>query len=521
MATTTLPGPALPETTPAVESVPLRVAVVMPSHNEGDRLAHTVRCLLAGGAGVVGEIVIVDDGSTDGSIDAIDPGPRLGNEVQFMRHGVVIRVVRFAERRGVAAARQYGGELAYRHGAAVVLFMDAHVFLNPVEGYRLAQLADQYGAVVQAGCRSWAITSTWTRYGGRLGLNFDRILGVSYSGDRPTEEIGRVGACIGACYAVSRAAWEAMGGWLSNGGLWGFNEQLLSLKAFFCGVPLYVHRDIAAMHYFKKKTEGCAASRADVWKARYAVLAVTFGQEAFDHVWLPRLKRKFWSPEIKAFLASDGLRAEHEAFQRLKQRTDEECFEVLLPWLRRWEHSPIPRQSQIRSEIEEALAVVQPLQPSTFLEIGSANGGSAWLYAGACRPGAHLILVDRCARAHRDHLQTTIAALEAEGRRVTLVRGNSRDPEIVETVQKAVGKKKVDALHIDCDHTMPAVQDDWNNYSPLVRPGGIILMHDIGTRGRECCQVPEFWADVRRDKRVAEIRHGRDKGIGVIYVPRR
>jgi predicted O-methyltransferase YrrM len=38
-------------------------------------------------------------------------------------------------------------------------------------------------------------------------------------------------------------------------------------------------------------------------------------------------------------------------------------------------------------------------------------------------------------------------------------------------------------LHIDGDHTYGAVKADYLNYARMVRPGGIIAMHDLLTPG--------------------------------------
>ena len=50
---------------------PRRVAVVIPARNEGDRIGHTVRTVLDQAMpGVTPEVIVVDDGSTDGTAGA-------------------------------------------------------------------------------------------------------------------------------------------------------------------------------------------------------------------------------------------------------------------------------------------------------------------------------------------------------------------------------------------------------------------------------------------------------------------
>lgn len=55
----------------------------------------------------------------------------------------------------------------------------------------------------------------------------------------------------------------------------------------------------------------------------------------------------------------------------------------------------------------------------------------------------------------------------------------------------------IDVLFLDGDHTLEGVARDWNMYSPLVRPGGIVAFHDICWHGpHHPCQVDRFWAAV-------------------------
>jgi glycosyltransferase involved in cell wall biosynthesis len=85
--------------------------VVVISHNEGANLRRTVHSLLAS-LPADGEIVVVDDHSTDGSAD----GLRTGYDG--------VRVLRPAERLGAAGARNYGAAQA---GGEILVFSDAHV----------------------------------------------------------------------------------------------------------------------------------------------------------------------------------------------------------------------------------------------------------------------------------------------------------------------------------------------------------------------------------------------------------
>jgi len=79
-----------------------RVTIVIPALNEGENLVDTVRCVLENTAYPDFEIVVVDDGSTDGSGDRLSHV--IGNDGR-------VGMVR-AEGVGVANARNLGATCA-------------------------------------------------------------------------------------------------------------------------------------------------------------------------------------------------------------------------------------------------------------------------------------------------------------------------------------------------------------------------------------------------------------------------
>ena len=55
----------------------------------------------------------------------------------------------------------------------------------------------------------------------------------------------------------------------------------------------------------------------------------------------------------------------------------------------------------------------------------------------------------------------------------------------------------IDLLFIDGDHSWEAIDEDWRNWSPLVKPGGIVAVHDSRpVRGRPAYDSIRYTADV-------------------------
>ena len=58
----------------------------------------------------------------------------------------------------------------------------------------------------------------------------------------------------------------------------------------------------------------------------------------------------------------------------------------------------------------------------------------------------------------------------------------------------------IDILHLDGLHTEAAVQHDLDSWMPKIRPGGILLLHDVNVRSRDF-GVWKIWEELRRSGR--------------------
>jgi len=76
--------------------------------------------------------------------------------------------------------------------------------------------------------------------------------------------------------------------------------------------------------------------------------------------------------------------------------------------------------------------------------------------------------------------------------------------------------ESVDLLHIDGLHTYDAVKHDFDTWYPKVRPGGIILFHDITARIQDF-GVWKFWAELQEKYPTFTFQHG--FGLGVLHKP--
>lgn len=168
--------------------------------------------------------------------------------------------------------------------------------------------------------------------------------------------------------------------------------------------------------------------------------------------------------------------------------------------------------AQVEGEIIQACDVIAKEQPSVFVEVGSLFGASLYIYAGACSPGATIISVD--VGQEEVALRRAILKLREEGFDAHYVRGRSENPVTIGVVVEILKGREVELLHIDGDHSEEGAFRDWQNYSPMVSRGGLVMFHDISDRHADA-EVHKVWQKVKGEK-FAEFICSR-VGIGITW----
>lgn len=179
--------------------------------------------------------------------------------------------------------------------------------------------------------------------------------------------------------------------------------------------------------------------------------------------------------------------------------------------------------TQIDSEILSLMALVRELQPRSILEIGTYNGGTLLLFARLAALDAKIVSVDLPGGAFgggypfwRGPLYRRFAKPSQE---VVLIRGDSHTAETRERVARIFGHESIDFLFIDGDHTYEGAKKDYQLYSPFVREGGLIALHDVNESTDSDTQVCRLWTEIKKTRPTEEFIAGpRDFGIGVIRV---
>jgi predicted O-methyltransferase YrrM len=176
---------------------------------------------------------------------------------------------------------------------------------------------------------------------------------------------------------------------------------------------------------------------------------------------------------------------------------------------------------QVRSEILGLAKRVQQLQPRTVVEIGTATGGTLFIWCALARADATIVSIDLPGGIHGGgypYWKTFVyKRFTSANQKLHLLRGNSHDPAMLEQLKSRLAGQPVDFLFIDGDHTYAGVKQDFEMYSPLVRKGGLVAFHDICVHPPELdCHVDEFWNELKQTRPAQEFIENPKQGWGGI-----
>jgi glycosyltransferase involved in cell wall biosynthesis len=205
--------------------------VVIPALNEGRNLVDTVRYVLANSDCEPVEVIVADDGSVDGSAEAV--------RAEFV--GAPVRVVPGGG--GVARSRNAGARVAQ---GEVLVFLDGHCYVP--EGW-LRPLAEALEAG-DAGMAGPAFTS----------IRDPRMKACGVTWREPSlgnvwlpcaNEVTPVPFHIGACQAVRADAFWDAGGYDEGMTRWGSEDIELCLRMWLMGYEVIAQPASLVYHLFR------------------------------------------------------------------------------------------------------------------------------------------------------------------------------------------------------------------------------------------------------------------------------
>lgn len=157
---------------------------------------------------------------------------------------------------------------------------------------------------------------------------------------------------------------------------------------------------------------------------------------------------------------------------------------------------------QVEEELSRLVQDVRKLNPLTVLEIGTAKGGTLLLWTRLAQPNATIVSIDlpggRFGGGYDKRRAAIYRRFARKDQQLHLLRLDSHAQSTFELTKQLFGCTLVDLLFIDGDHTYEGVKKDWEMYSPLVRPGGMVVFHDVAGN-YEDTQVKRLWDSIKRN----------------------
>lgn len=186
------------------------------------------------------------------------------------------------------------------------------------------------------------------------------------------------------------------------------------------------------------------------------------------------------------------------------------------------------RPIQHVNEITRLYRFVEERRPRALLEIGTAKGGSLFLLCQAAADNATVVSIDlplgRNGGGYPAWKAPIYKKFVKHGQRLELLRTSSHLPESRDQA-RAIARGGYDLIMIDADHSYEGVKIDFELYSPLLAPGGVIVLHDIlHNRFDPEIEVDRLWHEIKPRYKTLEIVDSYDQGnlgIGVVLGPKK
>lgn len=179
---------------------------------------------------------------------------------------------------------------------------------------------------------------------------------------------------------------------------------------------------------------------------------------------------------------------------------------------------------QFKIEFEMLLDIYHKLNPKRVLEIGVKVGGTLYQWLKHTEPGASIVAIDLphgpWGISYMPNVDDWYKWAGEFGQTLRVFLTNSRYPKTVREVERL---GPYDFIFVDGDHTVAGVACDYLTYRRMVRPGGVMVFHDIlPDRSDSKIEIYKYWQDIRKvETNMVELTSWQEqgsRGIGVIYV---
>ncbi len=162
-----------------------------------------------------------------------------------------------------------------------------------------------------------------------------------------------------------------------------------------------------------------------------------------------------------------------EIFRNWKDR---ELIDLIVEYYKIVDFSHERGLQQILEELQAIKDYVKERKFKKFVELGSDEGGTLWIYTNLfCNESSQIFSVDT---RGSPALLAVVDRLKEKGYNITRIQRQSDDAEALNIVGDGI-----DFLHQDADHAYDSIMIEWKLYYPKLENNTMFLTHDTLLHG--------------------------------------
>jgi glycosyltransferase involved in cell wall biosynthesis len=208
------------------------ISIIISCRNEVNNLKKTIDSIVNSKNRLSFEIIIVDDGSEDGSCNFINTTTDYYKNIKLI----------FSENIGIALARNLGAKASK---AKYLFFCDAHISVPDCWLDSMIQtLEGNNGDAIIPAIKN--MENEDRGYGGTWNSNLEFVWLK-----KPEGTCAEIPLAPGCAFGIKRDVFETVGGFHSNLKLYGVEDQELSLRLWLFGYKILIDTAVEVNHLFK------------------------------------------------------------------------------------------------------------------------------------------------------------------------------------------------------------------------------------------------------------------------------
>ncbi|MBW9152825.1 glycosyltransferase family 2 protein [Clostridium estertheticum] len=208
-------------------------SIVIACRNEVNNLKRTVDSIMNSKNKLSYEIIVADDGSTDGSCDFININKEIYKDLKLVS----------SDQRSTSGTKNFGAKEAC---GKYLFFCDAHI---SVVDYWIDNLIETLEKN-NADCISPAIKNM-TGNGICYGATWNKNLEWTWVVKKPKYNVCEIFLCCGCTFGIKREVFEEIKGFDDHFKGYGYEDQELSLKLWLFGYRIILDSSVIINHLFK------------------------------------------------------------------------------------------------------------------------------------------------------------------------------------------------------------------------------------------------------------------------------